>query len=95
VCYNAVTTLSHCIACTMLCCCALQDVKSIAWHPSKELLASCSYDNSIKLWTNDEADWLCVQTLEGEHVCRCSLYGSTKSSRKAAAISVQSPVGCV
>ena len=47
-------------------CCALQDVKSIAWHPSRELLASCSYDNSIKLWANDEADWVCVQTLEGE-----------------------------
>lgn len=46
--------------------CALQDVKSIAWHPSRELLASCSYDNSIKLWANDEADWVCVQTLEGE-----------------------------
>jgi WD40 repeat protein len=51
----------------MACCfCTLQDVKSIAWHPSKELLASCSYDNSIKLWANDEADWVCVQTLEGK-----------------------------
>jgi hypothetical protein len=48
------------------CCALVQDVKSIAWHPSRELLASCSYDNSIKLWANDEADWLCVQTLEGE-----------------------------
>jgi WD40 repeat protein len=52
--------------------CAAQDVKSIAWHPSKELLASCSYDNSIKLWASDEADWVCVQTLEGEqHAAVC------------------------
>lgn len=42
-----------------------QDVKSIAWHPTQELLVSCSYDNSIKLWMNHDGDWDCVQTLEG------------------------------
>jgi hypothetical protein len=38
----------------------------VAWHPPGELLASCSYDNSIKLWVNDGDEWACTQTLGGE-----------------------------
>jgi len=38
----------------------------VAWHPRGEVLASCSYDNSIKLWVMDGDDWVCAQTLEGE-----------------------------
>jgi hypothetical protein len=45
--------------------CPLQDVKALAWHPAGELLASCSYDNSVKLWVNDGDEWVCAQTLGG------------------------------
>ena len=27
-----------------------QDVKRVSWHPSEDLLASASYDNSVKLY---------------------------------------------
>jgi WD40 repeat protein len=46
---------------------ALQDVKMVAWHPSGLVLASASYDNTIKLWVNDGDEWSCSQTLGGEH----------------------------
>lgn len=42
------------------------DVKMVAWHPGGELLASCSYDDTIKLWACLGGDeWECAQTLEG------------------------------
>ena len=44
----------------------MQDVKSVIWHPSGELLVSTSYDDSIKLWVDSDDDWFCAQTLEGE-----------------------------
>ena len=28
----------------------VQDVKRVSWHPSEDLLASASYDNSVKLY---------------------------------------------
>ncbi|SJK85925.1 WD domain G-beta repeat [Babesia microti strain RI] len=39
-----------------------QDVKCVIWHPKEELLASSSYDNTIKLWGKCE-EWHCIQTL--------------------------------
>ena len=40
------------------------------WHPTWEvpLLVSCSYDNSVMLWTDDgdADDWRCAQTLGKE-----------------------------
>lgn len=37
----------------------------MAWHPSLEILASASYDNTVKLYKEDPADndWSCVATL--------------------------------
>lgn len=43
----------------------VQDVKAVAWHPSGRLLASCSYDDSIKLWSEADDEWACEQTLSG------------------------------
>ncbi|KAL8280785.1 hypothetical protein RQP46_006789 [Phenoliferia psychrophenolica] len=42
-----------------------QDVKSLTWHPSEELLASASYDDTIKLFASDPYDdeWTCITTL--------------------------------
>ena len=41
-----------------------QDVKHVTWHPNKEILASCSYDNTIKLFKEEIDDWTCFATLE-------------------------------
>ncbi|RNF08199.1 putative WD-repeat containing protein [Trypanosoma rangeli] len=47
-----------------------QDVKACAWIPplegsAKPLLLSCSYDNTVKVWTESHRrdDWYCLQTL--------------------------------
>ncbi len=54
-----------------------QDVKSVHWHPSKEvqisclflihsqILFSCSYDDTIKIFQDEEDDWYCSSTLTG------------------------------
>jgi WD40 repeat protein len=41
------------------------DVKCVAWHPTEELLASTSYDGTIKMWKEEIDDWACVSTIEG------------------------------
>ncbi|KAK2158402.1 hypothetical protein LSH36_171g07023 [Paralvinella palmiformis] len=40
-----------------------QDVKRVLWHPSKEILASTSYDDTIKMYKDDGDDWVCFCTL--------------------------------
>uniref|UniRef100_A0A8C3QLW2 Probable cytosolic iron-sulfur protein assembly protein CIAO1 n=1 Tax=Cyanoderma ruficeps TaxID=181631 RepID=A0A8C3QLW2_9PASS len=42
-----------------------QDVKHVVWHPSLQLLASASYDDTVRLYREDDDDWLCCATLEG------------------------------
>ncbi|NXH46526.1 CIAO1 protein, partial [Dicaeum eximium] len=42
-----------------------QDVKHVVWHPSQELLASASYDDTVRLYREDDDDWVCCATLEG------------------------------
>ncbi|UKJ88646.2 hypothetical protein MACJ_001890 [Theileria orientalis] len=39
------------------------DVKHVCWSPIALLLASASYDNTIRIWTLKENDWFCIQTL--------------------------------
>ncbi|KAI1126585.1 WD40-repeat-containing domain protein [Nemania abortiva] len=52
------------------------DVKSVAWCPdtnrsgrgrySSEVLASASYDDTVRIWREDgEGEWVCVAVLEG------------------------------
>lgn len=41
-----------------------QDVKMVKWHPTQDVLFSCSYDNTVKIWGPDGDDWSCMQTLE-------------------------------
>lgn len=42
-----------------------QDVKMVLFNPQREMLASASYDDTIKLWVGDEDDWYCADTLKG------------------------------
>ena len=42
-----------------------QDVKMIVWHPHEDVLASCSYDDTIRIWKDDGDEWICMNTLEG------------------------------
>ena len=44
----------------------LQDVKAVVWHPDGEILVSCSYDDSMKLWRESDDEWICEQTLSGK-----------------------------
>lgn len=43
------------------------DVKCVAWNYEDEVLASGSYDDTIRLWreVEEEGDWMCVGCLEG------------------------------
>lgn len=40
-----------------------KDVKQIVWHPHYNILVSCSYDDTVKLFHKDGDDWNCFQTL--------------------------------
>lgn len=42
-----------------------QDVKCVTWHPEEELLASSSYDDTVRLYCEDVDDWVCCALLEG------------------------------
>lgn len=50
---------------TLIVCMCWQDVKMVCWHPKEEVLVSCSYDDSIKVWVEDDREWECAQTLAG------------------------------
>ncbi|KAL2735751.1 putative cytosolic iron-sulfur protein assembly protein Ciao1 isoform X3 [Vespula squamosa] len=42
-----------------------QDVKKVRWHPNEDILASASYDNTVKIYKEDviDSDWTCIHTL--------------------------------
>jgi WD40 repeat protein len=43
-----------------------QDVKFVKWHPTAAAtLLSASYDDTIKVWKEDNDDWYCSDTLTG------------------------------
>ena len=42
-----------------------QDVKSVIFDPNENRLVSCSYDDTLKVWEEDEDDWYCSETLTG------------------------------
>ena len=39
------------------------DVKRAIWHPNLDIVASGSYDNKIKMFKEDDDDWICCATL--------------------------------
>lgn len=54
----------------------------MAWHPSGEVLASASYDDTIRLWTSDGDEWTCAQTLGGG----CDATRSAQSRRHSRSV---------
>lgn len=43
-----------------------QDVKFVKWHPtSPDVLMTASYDDTIRVWKEDNDDWYCAATLTG------------------------------
>jgi WD40 repeat protein len=37
----------------------------VIWHPAEDILVSASYDDTIKVWREDQDDWYCAATLRG------------------------------
>jgi len=58
-----------------------QDVKQVQFHPKKELLASASYDDTVKFWVDEEDDWNCVDTLQGHSSTVWSIAFSNDGNR--------------
>ena len=42
-------------------------MKRVIWHPYDDILASASYDDTIKLYCEELDDWSCVTTLKGHN----------------------------
>jgi len=42
-----------------------QDVKSVTWHPNEPILASCSYDDTIRLYYPDQDEFIPISILRG------------------------------
>ena len=68
-----------------------QDVKCVRWHPQGEVLASASYDDSIKLWVDEDDEWVCAQTLAGAQERREGALGCSRLSCPSAG---QGGCGC-
>eukprot|EP00096_Caligus_rogercresseyi_P009019 TRINITY_DN2987_c0_g1_i1.p1 TRINITY_DN2987_c0_g1~~TRINITY_DN2987_c0_g1_i1.p1 ORF type:complete len:350 (+),score=58.56 TRINITY_DN2987_c0_g1_i1:43-1092(+) len=60
-----------------------QDIKRVVWHPSLDLLASCSYDDKIKIYKEDGFDWTVVTTLSSHSSTVWSVAFNGKGSRLA------------
>ena len=60
-----------------------QDVKHVAWHPTQPLLASCSYDDSIKFYKEDGDDWSCCETLDSHESTVWSIDFNADGSKMA------------
>lgn len=42
-----------------------KDVKDVVWHPHHNILVSCSYDDTVKIFHLQDDDWKCYETLQG------------------------------
>ena len=60
-----------------------QDVKRVRWHPQLDIVASASYDNKIKLFKEDDDDWVCCGTLTSHDSTVWSLAFNEKGDRIA------------
>lgn len=42
-----------------------QDVKYVQWHPHEDILLSCGYDDTIRIWMEGVNDWFTASNLTG------------------------------
>ena len=61
------------------------DVKRVVWHPNLDLVASASYDNKIKMFKEDDDDWVCCATLTSHDNTVWSLAFNRDGDRLASA----------
>jgi len=82
------------------------DVKSVHWHPNRDqqMLFSCSYDDSVKIWSRQGDEWACLHTLrdhestvwtlcfdplsKGDTLVTCSADKTVKVWRRSSELSV-------
>lgn len=55
----------------------------MTWHPFEDVLVSCGYDNSIKLFKDDGDDWTCDATLNGHESTVWAVAFDAKGDRLA------------
>lgn len=60
-----------------------KDVKKVVWHPHIDILASASYDDTIKIFAEDDNDWICVSTLASHESTVWSLAFDSTGTRLA------------
>lgn len=58
-----------------------QDVKHVVWHPNLNILASSSFDNSIKLYVSGDEDWNCFAVLSAHESTVWSLDFNASGNR--------------
>jgi WD40 repeat protein len=51
--------------CVSVCSGHSQDVKCVQFHPTEQMMVSCSYDNTMKVWHEEADDWFCCSTITG------------------------------
>jgi WD40 repeat protein len=61
------------------------DVKKVVWHPSEDIAASASYDNKIKMFKEDDDDWVVCASLTSHESTVWSLTFDAKGQRLASA----------
>ncbi|KAH9477739.1 putative cytosolic iron-sulfur protein assembly protein 1 [Psilocybe cubensis] len=53
-------------------------VRSVAWAPAGQTLATASFDSNIGIWEKEADEWECISTLEGhETECKCIAYSAS------------------
>jgi cytosolic iron-sulfur protein assembly protein CIAO1 len=65
-----------------------QDVKKVVWHPKVDTLASCSYDNTIKMYKEDlaDSDWVSFASLNS-HTSTVWSIAFDESGKRLASVS--------
>jgi len=63
----------------------------VGWHPSKDVLVSASYDDTVRTWEADEDDWSPAQILDA-HASTVWSFAFDQSGQRMATASDDSTI---